>query len=155
VHKHLRRLERVWIDAPINLLTACTTGRRQVLAHDHVAHILIEEWRDAHQRHGWAIGRYVIMPDHVHFFCRQNMTQRCCPTLWAFGKVTRAGGSIHSAGRGRRPRLQRYGNANFLITFCARAKAIRRSGITSEITLFALGWSLRQTIGRTLAISRC
>ena len=70
VHKHLRRLERVWIDVPIYFVTACTKGRRQVLAHDHVAHILVEEWRDAHQRHGWAIGRYVIMPDHVHFFCR-------------------------------------------------------------------------------------
>ncbi len=21
-----------------------------------------------HDRHGWAVGRYVIMPDHVHFF---------------------------------------------------------------------------------------
>jgi putative transposase len=32
--------------------------------------ILIDEWISAHEQHGWAIGRYVIMPDHVHFFCR-------------------------------------------------------------------------------------
>ena len=24
-------------------------------------------------RHGWAVGRYVIMPDHVHFFCRAEL----------------------------------------------------------------------------------
>ena len=30
----------------------------------------MEEWRAARRRHGWAVGRYVIMPDHVHFFCR-------------------------------------------------------------------------------------
>jgi len=31
---------------------------------------LIDEWKRARERHRWAIGRYVIMPDHVHFFCR-------------------------------------------------------------------------------------
>jgi REP element-mobilizing transposase RayT len=33
------------------------------------AKILEQEWRSAHKRHGWIIGRYVIMPDHAHFFC--------------------------------------------------------------------------------------
>jgi len=32
--------------------------------------VLIDEWKRARERHRWAIGRYVIMPDHVHFFCR-------------------------------------------------------------------------------------
>jgi hypothetical protein len=80
------------------------------------------------------------MPDHVHFFCRPEHDAKMLSDFVGAWKVTRAGGSIHSAGRGRRPRLQRCGSANFLIMFCARAKAIRRSGITSEITLFALGW---------------
>src|SRR2546428_8164084 len=35
--------------------------------------LLVEEWRLAHERHGWAIGRYVIMPDHVHFFARPEL----------------------------------------------------------------------------------
>src|SRR5438552_13874852 len=43
------------------------------LASNEVARILADEWRDAHDRHGWAIGRYVIMPDHVHFFCRAEL----------------------------------------------------------------------------------
>jgi len=41
-----------------------------VLARPEIAEILIDEWRAARDRHGWAVGRYVIMPDHVHFFCR-------------------------------------------------------------------------------------
>jgi REP element-mobilizing transposase RayT len=63
----------IWIAAPIYFLTTCTRNRRPLLARDEVAKILIDEWRSAHERHGWAIGRYVIMPDHVHFFCRPEL----------------------------------------------------------------------------------
>jgi REP element-mobilizing transposase RayT len=68
MRKHLRRLERVWIDWPIYFITTCTSKRRWILTSKGVAKILVDEWRNAHDRHGWAIGRYVIMPDHVHFF---------------------------------------------------------------------------------------
>jgi REP element-mobilizing transposase RayT len=73
MHKHLRRLGRIWIDAPIYFVTSCTQYRRKLLVCDNVANILIAEWRAAHDRHGWAVGRYVIMPDHVHFFCRSEL----------------------------------------------------------------------------------
>jgi REP element-mobilizing transposase RayT len=73
VHKHLRRLERIWVDAPIYFVTSCTRNRRKILARDNVAKVLIDEWRAAHDRHGWAIGRYVLMPNHVHFFCRPEL----------------------------------------------------------------------------------
>jgi len=68
LHKHLRRLDRVWIEPPIYFLTTCTQGRRRILTHAKAADVLIEEWRQASTRLRWAIGRYVIMPDHVHFF---------------------------------------------------------------------------------------
>jgi putative transposase len=48
----------------------CTKDRRAVLTRDEVTEILIDEWRAARERHSWAVGRYVITPDHVHFFCR-------------------------------------------------------------------------------------
>jgi putative transposase len=73
VHKHLRRFEGIWIAAPIYFLTTCARNRSPLLARDEAAKILIDEWRSAHERHGWAIGRYVIMPDHVHFFCRPEL----------------------------------------------------------------------------------
>ena len=69
MHKHLSRLERVWVEAPVYFVTTCTFHRREILTSPEIAAILIDEWTTARQRHGWAIGRYVIMPDHVHFFC--------------------------------------------------------------------------------------
>jgi REP element-mobilizing transposase RayT len=70
VREHLRRLTRVWIEPPIYFITICTRNRRNILTHETAASVLIEEWQRARERHSWAIGRYVIMPDHVHFFCR-------------------------------------------------------------------------------------
>jgi hypothetical protein len=49
VHKHLRRLEGIWIAAPIYFLTTCTRNRRPLLARDEVAKILIDEWRSAQE----------------------------------------------------------------------------------------------------------
>jgi REP element-mobilizing transposase RayT len=53
----------------------------RVLTLTKVAPILVEEWRGARERHGWAIGRYVIMPDHVHFFCSPEMEAKPLATF--------------------------------------------------------------------------
>ena len=81
VHKHLRRLERVWIDWPIYFITSCTFKRRSILVSKEVAKILVDEWQQARERHGWAVGRYVIMPDHVHFFCSAELDAKSLPTF--------------------------------------------------------------------------
>jgi putative transposase len=86
VHKHLHRLERIWIDAPIYFVTTCAKNRRPLLACDEVANIMIDEWRAAHDRHGWAIGRYVVMPDHVHFFCRPELGAKSLSEFVGFWK---------------------------------------------------------------------
>jgi REP element-mobilizing transposase RayT len=46
-----------------------------------VTAILVDEWRSAPSRHGWAIGRYVIMPDHVHFFCSAELDAKPLPAF--------------------------------------------------------------------------
>jgi len=86
VYKHLRRLERVWVDAPIYFVTTCTRQRKPLLACVDVAKVLTDEWRAAHDRHGWAIGRYVIMPDHVHFFCRPELDAKPLSDFVGFWK---------------------------------------------------------------------
>jgi REP element-mobilizing transposase RayT len=58
-----------WAESPVFFITTCTHRRRANLATDEAARILVEEWRGARERHGWNVLRYVIMPDHVHFFC--------------------------------------------------------------------------------------
>ena len=86
MHKHLRRLGRIWIDAPIYFVTTCTKNRRKILARDDVSNILIKEWRAAHRRHGWTVGRYVIVPDHVYFFCRAELDAKPLSDFVGFWK---------------------------------------------------------------------
>jgi REP element-mobilizing transposase RayT len=67
---HLHRLSQVWIKNPLYFLTVCCAGRRPVLQSALAANIIIRAWEASPKVGGWAIGRYVIMPDHVHFFAR-------------------------------------------------------------------------------------
>lgn len=65
---HLGRLQRIWVRKPLYFITTCTHGRQRLLADPAIAECLRKEWFAAEARHGWRMGRYVIMPDHVHFF---------------------------------------------------------------------------------------
>ena len=65
---HLRRLRHVWVKNPVYFLTVCTMHRRRILANPTAGSILVESWQAAPVVHGWVVGRYVVMPDHVHFF---------------------------------------------------------------------------------------
>ena len=53
----------------IIFLTVCTKERRALLANDHGARLLLEAWKAATF---WIVGRYVILPDHLHLFCAPN-----------------------------------------------------------------------------------
>jgi putative transposase len=46
-------------------LTVCTEGRSPWLAAPAVHDLLKDVWRNAR---AWLVGRYVIMPDHLHLF---------------------------------------------------------------------------------------
>jgi REP element-mobilizing transposase RayT len=50
----------------IYFVTVCTAGRRECLADPQVHSLLREIWL-THDR--YRVGRYVLMPDHLHFFC--------------------------------------------------------------------------------------
>jgi REP element-mobilizing transposase RayT len=54
----------------IIFLTVCTRQRKPLLANDETARLIIEAWYAANF---WRVGRYVIMPDHIHLFCAPNM----------------------------------------------------------------------------------
>ena len=47
-------------------LTVCTKNRKQILLRDTVHAILLHAWQTKPQ---WLVGRYVVMPDHLHLFC--------------------------------------------------------------------------------------
>ena len=52
--------------AIILFVTVVTHKRQCVLADSRVQSTLLDVWR---RTRGWIVGRYVIMPDHIHFFC--------------------------------------------------------------------------------------
>ena len=52
--------------ATIVFVTVCSRRREKNLANDAVHTALLQAWKRADR---WTIGAYVIMPDHIHFFC--------------------------------------------------------------------------------------
>lgn len=63
----------------IIFLTLCTKGRRPLLAKPEIHSALVSAWnRAAH----WLIGRYVIMPDHLHLFCSPGVLPPHPFKLW-------------------------------------------------------------------------
>ena len=56
----------------IIFLTVCTKRRRPLLANNEAASLLLEAWMAAEF---WRVGRYVILPDHIHLFCAPNTFQ--------------------------------------------------------------------------------
>ena len=53
----------------IIFLTVCTRQRKPLLANDETARLIVESWQAGDF---WRVGRYVIMPDHMHLFCAPN-----------------------------------------------------------------------------------
>jgi putative transposase len=49
----------------IVFLTLCTKNRRPYLASHSIHELLLDVWAKAD---AWLVGRYVVMPDHIHLF---------------------------------------------------------------------------------------
>lgn len=63
-------------EQPIVFLTVCTFERQPLLAADGCHVILRTLWEESAVRNGWFVGRYVLMPDHVHLFARASKDAR-------------------------------------------------------------------------------
>jgi REP element-mobilizing transposase RayT len=50
----------------IQFVSLKVARQRPLLTNPRIHQLLVESWRKADH---WIIGRYVVMPDHVHFFC--------------------------------------------------------------------------------------
>ena len=66
---------------PVLFLTVCTAQRAPLLANKEAHEILRDIWRESLPRQGWAVGDYVLMPDHVHLFARQA-SDGCSLAKW-------------------------------------------------------------------------
>jgi putative transposase len=50
----------------IVFLTVCTKNRKAIFANAVADELLRTSWDQARS---WLVGRYVVMPDHIHLFC--------------------------------------------------------------------------------------
>jgi putative transposase len=50
----------------IVFLTVCSKDRKRILASPDCVAVIIQAWREATS---WLVGRYVVMPNHIHLFC--------------------------------------------------------------------------------------
>lgn len=63
-----RRLDIILPRNPLYFVTCCTYRRRPYLVCDHVHNSFVKFGQRAHIDFGIAVGRYVILPDHLHLF---------------------------------------------------------------------------------------
>jgi len=62
------RLRWIFPQHSVFFVTFCTYQRRKLLAADSVNAAFVAFARHAYSQHNIAVGRYVIMPDHLHLF---------------------------------------------------------------------------------------
>jgi putative transposase len=65
-----RRLDLIYIDQPLYFVTFCTRNRRTIPSLARAQAALENYARRGSDESNIALGRYVIMPDHVHLFVR-------------------------------------------------------------------------------------
>jgi len=80
VRKHPSRnsVLRVGFRSVILFVTVVVDGRRPSLATPEMKERLLATWAEATK---WVVGRFVIMPDHIHFFCAPN-SEDCSFQRW-------------------------------------------------------------------------
>ena len=74
--QQMERCERRWIEEPVFYISTCTKDRRAVLNTETAVNLLVEEWALARKQHGWSVGRYLVMPERVQFFCAADISAR-------------------------------------------------------------------------------
>jgi putative transposase len=93
------RLYRVFDPGPLYFVTFCTHQRRPFLARDEVHLAFICYGKRAERDFNVAVGRYVIMPDHVPLFVRGGQNFRLGP--WV-GLLKQALAKAAKLSRGKR-----------------------------------------------------
>lgn len=65
-------------------LTVCSAKRKPILANEEAAAVIVAAWEAADH---WLVGRYIILPDHIHLFCAPGRADALPVPKWvAFWK---------------------------------------------------------------------
>ena len=65
-HPSTNSIYAIGFRSTILFVTVCTEGKMPILATPGMVAMIVSAWADADK---WVVGQYVIMPDHIHFFC--------------------------------------------------------------------------------------
>ena len=65
-HPSKNSVRTIGFRSTILFVTLCTEGRMPILANYDMVSLIVSAWLAADK---WIVGQYVIMPDHIHFFC--------------------------------------------------------------------------------------
>ncbi len=63
----------------IVFVTVCTDKRKPILCRPEIRYLLVEAWQKADS---WLVGKYVLMPDHIHLFCSPTESDIHSLTKW-------------------------------------------------------------------------
>jgi len=65
----------------IIFVTVCTKRRRSLLANQDIHELIVNSWQESDS---WLVGRYVLMPDHLHLFCSPARIPEAPLRDWVF-----------------------------------------------------------------------
>lgn len=86
---HLRRLPEIFLEPAIFLITICVRGRKNLFATGELAQMIVETLGEIAEDCQWQIGHYVVMPDHIHFFCKSDEDHHTLSTfIGTFKSIT-------------------------------------------------------------------
>lgn len=129
----LRRLERLFTGCPVYYLTVCTHRRRPLLANPE-SHASFVAFARAAAARGVFVGRYVLLPDHTHFFAAFTPDS---PSLSRWMKSWK--NALSKTHRQRGLALPT-GRRAFSTTCCARKSPTSRNGSTCARIPCGPGW---------------
>lgn len=132
------RLDLLYINQPLYFVTFATRDRKSIPSLDRAQRALEQHARCGITDFNVALGRYVIMPDHVHLFVRGDKDFTLSSWIGGLKRVISV--SLKSS---------RLWQPGFLIMFSGATKAMRKNGIMSGTIRFGLVLLKVQTIGRT------
>jgi hypothetical protein len=125
------RLDEIFqaYDAPLFFVTICTIHRQKIADLETVHRAFQGYFTRAFNDFGVVVGRYVIMPDHMHFFVR--------------------GSEDFELARWARLKRGPCGSPDFSITFCAMTRVTAKNGNTCRKILSEQNWFSSPINGRS------
>ena len=141
-----QRLDRIFSRAPVFFITFCTRNRKRIDPLNSANNALVKYGKEALEKFNVAVGRYVIMPDHVHFFVRGDAN--FVLSRWVGGLKRAISVAVSEDGQTRLPvkrrhsqrtRLMLQGKGDFaVVARVSRAGSQKRLDISSQPTRLPL-----------------